>query len=101
MMKKSPLETVVVAPSLKAASVSKLFVLAPVAYLTILVIVAPTSVLVKVVAAAPVACAVVRVTVPAVADANTALGVPRVGVCPLIVAPESVATSELTVTLTR
>ena len=54
-MKKSPLETVVLAPSPKAASVSKLVVLAPVAYLTILVIVAPASVLVKVVAAAPAA----------------------------------------------
>ena len=55
MMKKSPLVTVVAAPSLKAASVSKLVVLAPVAYLTILEIVAPASVLVKVVAPTPAA----------------------------------------------
>ena len=55
MMKKSPLETVVVAPSLKAASVSKLVVLAPVVYFTILVIVAPASVLVKVVVSTPAA----------------------------------------------
>ena len=53
-MKKSPLATVVVAPSLKAASVSKLVVLAPVAYLTIFVV-APASVLVKVVVSTPVA----------------------------------------------
>ena len=54
-MKKSLLETVVVAPSLKAASVSKFAVLAPDSYLTIREIVEPESVLVKVVAAAPVA----------------------------------------------
>ena len=55
MMKKSPLATAVVAPSLKAESVSKFAVLAAAAYLTIRERVAPASVLVKVVAAAPVA----------------------------------------------
>ena len=45
----------VAAPFMKAASVSKLVVLAPEAYLTILVIVAPASVLVKVVVSVPVA----------------------------------------------
>ena len=38
---------------------------------------------------------------PATADANIALGVPSVEVWPLIAALESVATSELTVTLKR
>ena len=100
-MKKSLLETVVIAPSLKAASVSKFAVLAPDAYLTIREIVEPASVLVKVVAAAPVACAVVRVIAPAVSDPRVTFGVPRVVVMPLIDAAESVATFELTVTLTR
>ena len=99
-MKKSPLVTVSGALLVKAVSVSKFDVPEPDAYLTIFVV-APASVLVKVVVSTPVACAVVRVIAPAVTDANTALGVPRVGVCPLIVAPESVATSELTVMLMR
>ena len=46
-----------VAPLVNAVSVSKFVVLAPVAYLTILVIVEPASVLVKVVASVPVPCA--------------------------------------------
>ena len=54
-MKKSPVETVVVASFAKATSVSKLDVLEPNAYLTILEIVAPASVVVKVVPAEPVA----------------------------------------------
>jgi hypothetical protein len=65
MMKKSPLATVVVALLANRVSISKLEVVAPVPYLTILVIVAPVSVLVKEVAAVPVACAVVRVMLPA------------------------------------
>jgi hypothetical protein len=54
-MKKSPVVTVDAAPLVKAVSLSKLVVLAPVAYLTILEIVAPASVLVKVVVSTPVA----------------------------------------------
>jgi len=91
MMKKSPLVTVSVAPSIKAVSVSKLVVLEPDAYLTILEIVAPASVLVKVVVSTPVACAVVRVIVPAVTDVNTALGVPRVVDCPFMDEADKVA----------
>ena len=55
MMKKSPVDTAVVALFVKAASLSKFDVLAPSPYLTIFVIVAPASVLVKVVSAVPVA----------------------------------------------
>ena len=55
MMKKSPFATVLVAPLVKAVSISKFVVGAPEAYLTILLIVAPASVLVKVVAAVPAA----------------------------------------------
>ena len=97
-MKNSLLETISVAPSVKAESVSKFDVLAPDAYFTILEIVAPASVLVKVVTAEPIACAVVRVIEPATTDANTAFGVPRVDVCALIDAAESVATLESGVT---
>ena len=102
-MKKSLFATAVVAPSLKVASVSKFAVLAAAAYFTIREIVEPAFVLVKVVAAAPVACAVVRVIAPAVSDPRVALEVPKDdGVIPFIrVDAESVATFELTVTLTR
>ena len=79
-MKKSLLETAVVALLVNAVSVSKFVVFVPDPYLTILEILEPASVLVKVVAATPVACAVVSVIVPAIADANTEFGVPRVGV---------------------
>ena len=79
-MKKSLDDTVVDAPLVNAPSVSKLVVLAPDAYLTILVIAAPASVLVKVVAATPVACAVVRVIVLGVSEPRVAFGVPRVAV---------------------
>ena len=101
MMKKSPLATAVVAPSLKAASVSKFAALAAAAYLTIRETVAPASVLVKVVAAAPVACPVVRVIAPAVSEPKTAFGVPKVGVRPLMDAADKVATFEFTVMFTR
>ena len=79
-MKKSPFETVVVAPLVNAVSISKFEVGAPEAYLTILEIVAPESVLVKVVAATPVACAVVRVIAPGVSEPRVAFGDPRVEV---------------------
>ena len=93
-MKKLLLATVVVAPLVKAASVSKFAVLDPDEYLTIF-IVAPPSVLVKLdVKEVLVACAVVRVTEPAVADAKVAFGVPRVDVTPLIDAAERVASLE-------
>jgi hypothetical protein len=94
MIKKSLLETVSVAPSVKTESVSKLVVLAPDAYLTILETVAPASLLVKVVVSVPVACAVVRVIVPAVSKPRVAFGVPRVGVWPLTDAADKVATSD-------
>ena len=102
-MKKSPLLSVAVALLVKAVSISKLVVGAPVPYLTILVIVAPASVLAKVVAAEPVASAVVKVIAPGVSEPRVALEVPyEVGARPLItVEAESVATFELTVTLTR
>ena len=79
MMKKSPVETGVVALLVKAVSLSKFVVLLPVAYLTIF-IAEPVSVLVKVVAAPPIARAVVRVMAPAVSEPRVAFGVPRVAV---------------------
>ena len=90
-----------VAPLVNAVSVSKFVVLAPFAYLTILVTVAPASVLVKVVAAIPVACAVVSVIAPGVSEPRVALEIPRVELRPLIEALDKVATFELTVTSTR
>jgi hypothetical protein len=101
MIKKSLLATVAVAPLVKAASVSKFAVLEPDAYLTILEIVELLSVLVKLLGSVPVACAVVRVIAPAASEPRVAFGVPRVGVTPLMLALESVATSELTVMLKR
>ena len=80
MMKKSPVETAVVALLVKGVVLSKFDVLLPVAYLTILEIVAPASVLVKVVATPPIARAVVRVMAPAVSEPRVAFGVPRVAV---------------------
>jgi len=55
IMKKSPVETAVVALLVNAVSLSKFDVLLPVAYLTILEIDAPASALVKVVELVPVA----------------------------------------------
>ena len=55
IMKKSPVETAVVALLVNAVSLSKFDVLRPVAYLTILEIDAPASALVKVVELVPVA----------------------------------------------
>ena len=103
MIKKSPLASAVVALLAKGVSISKLEVGAPVPYLTILVIVAPASVLTKVVTAEPVASAVVRVIAPGVSEPKVTLEVPyEDGARPLItVDAESVATFELTVTLTR
>ena len=63
----------VLAPLVKAVSISKFVVLEPVAYLTILEKVALLSVLVKVVAAEPVANAVVRVIAPGVSEPRVAL----------------------------
>ena len=80
MMKKSPLETVDAAPLVKATSLSKFAVLAPDAYLTILLIVELLSVLVKVLVAVLDACAVDKVIEPAATEANTAFEVPRVAV---------------------
>jgi hypothetical protein len=96
IMKKSPKEMVSVEGLAKVVAVSKFAVLAPDAYLTILLIVDPLSVLVKLVVKPPAASAAVRVASPADAEPSVAFGVPRVGVTPLMLALESVAISEAT-----
>ena len=103
MIKKSLSETALAAPLVKAAAALKFvkFSTVPVASLAILVIVAPASVLVKVVNEPPLASDKVKVTVPAERDPRAVPTVPRVALKPLTVAPDSVATFELTVTLKR
>ena len=92
-----------VEPLVKAAAALKFvkFSVVPDASFAILVIVAPASVMVKVVAALPVACETDKMTEPAVNEPRDVPAVPTVPVRPLIVAPDKVATFELTVTLTR
>ena len=67
----------------------------------IFVIVAPASDLVKVVSSVPLACETDKITEPAFSDPRADPAVPKVPVSPLIVAPDKVATFELTVTVMR